>query len=197
MPNNSNNQTMINAELLSFEKPIFDIPACLGSPVLTKLDSSNDSLIIGYHFFNAQEENKIGACAFSYCLKNNHYVNLPKFTFYALIISNYHIPNAYNIIPFNYSLLNKPFIDFNNNITGSYINPKFISLYSTQKTNYGPIFLKQKNKKIETKIIKCKESACLACKNKSITISKDNVKCVFKLGIQPIFGENSDYMNFD
>ncbi|PKB98823.1 hypothetical protein RhiirA5_506018 [Rhizophagus irregularis] len=197
MPNNSNNQTMINAELLSFENPFINIPACLGSPVLTKLDSSNDSLIIGYHFFNAQEENKIGACTFSYCLKNHHYVNLPKFTFYTLIISKYHIPNAYNIIPFDYSLLNKPFIDFNNNITGSCINPKFISLYSTQKTNYGPIFLKQKSKKIKTKIIKCKKSACLACKNKTITISKDNVKCVFFDPYVGYIGENSVYMNLD
>ncbi|PKY55765.1 hypothetical protein RhiirA4_548892 [Rhizophagus irregularis] len=197
MPNNSNNQPMINAELLSFENPFINIPACLGSPVLTKLDSSNDSLIIGYHFFNAQEENKIGSCTFSYCLKNNHYVNLPKFTFYTLIISNYHVPNAYNIIPFDYSLLNKPFIDFNNNITGSCINPKFISLYSTQRTNYGPIFLKQKSKKIKTKIIKCKNSACLVCKNKSITISKDNVKCVFFDPYVGYIGENSDYMNLD
>ncbi|UZO15523.1 uncharacterized protein OCT59_006942 [Rhizophagus irregularis] len=99
MPNNSNNQTMINAELLSFENPFINIPACLGSPVLTKLDSSNDSLIIG--------------------------------------------------------------------------------------------------KKIKTKIIKCKKSACLACKNKTITISKDNVKCVFFDPYVGYIGENSVYMNLD
>ncbi|RGB40245.1 hypothetical protein C1646_663971 [Rhizophagus diaphanus] len=51
MPNNSNNQTMINAELLSFENPFINIPACLGSPVLTKLDSSNDSLIMRKYIF--------------------------------------------------------------------------------------------------------------------------------------------------
>ncbi|GBB92915.1 hypothetical protein RclHR1_20810002 [Rhizophagus clarus] len=181
MSNNLNNQTMINAELLSYENPFNNIPLCLGSPVLTKLDSSNNSLIIGYHFFNAQEENKIGACTFSYCLKNNHYVNLPGFTFYTLVVSNYHVPNAYDIIPFDYSLLNKPYINFNNDITGtgSCINPKFISLYSTQKTNYGPIFLKQKSKKIKTKIVNCKNRACFVCKNKTLIISRDNVKCVF------------------
>jgi hypothetical protein len=165
MPNNSN---MSNAKLLTVKNSFSNIPPCLGCPVLTKLDSSNDSLVIGYHFFNAQEENKIGLYTFSYCLKNNHHVNLPKFTFYTLIISN-----AYNIVSFDYSLLNKPYIDFNNT------NPKFISLYSTKRINYGPIFLKQNSKKIKPKIINCKNRNCPICKNETIIISKDSIKCVF------------------
>jgi hypothetical protein len=170
----SNNQNMINVELLSLENSFDNIPPCLGSPVLTKLDSSNNSLVVGYHFYNAQEKKKIGACTFSYCLKNNRYVNLPKFTFYALIISNYHVRNACDIINFNYSLLKKPYI-----VTQSCLNPKFISLYSTQRTNYGPIFLKRQNKKIKTKIINCKNKNCDACKNKMLAISKNYIKCVF------------------
>ncbi|GBC04286.1 hypothetical protein RclHR1_00560013 [Rhizophagus clarus] len=192
----SPNQTMIYAELLSLENSFINIPPCLGSPVLSKLDSSNNSLVIGYHFFDAQEENKIGACTFSYCLKNNHYVNLPKFTFHTLIISNYHDRNTYKIIPFDYSLLNKhkPYIDFDSKIVGSGLNPKFISLYSTQKTNYGPIFLKQKSKKIKTKIINCKKKSCYICKNKTLLISENNVKCVF---FDPYISDNTSYMSLD
>ncbi|RIA81538.1 hypothetical protein C1645_744442 [Glomus cerebriforme] len=173
-----NNQTMINAELLSFEYNSFiNIPPCLGIPVLTKLDSSNDSLVIGHHFYNAQEANKIGACTFSYCLRNNHYVNLPNFTFYTLIISNYHIRNAYDMIPFKYSfILKRPYIDIT---AGSCLNPKFISLYSTEKTNYGPIFLKQKSSKIKTKSIICKDRNCFICKNNTLNISDNNIKCAF------------------
>jgi hypothetical protein len=47
-----------------------------GIPVLNKLDSSNNSLIIGHHFFNDENE-IIGSYIFSYCLKKNHFVNLP------------------------------------------------------------------------------------------------------------------------
>ncbi len=147
---------------------------------MTKLDSSNNSLVIGHHFFNAQEDDKIGACTFSYCLKNNNYVNLPNFTFYTLIILNYHVYNAHDMVPFDYSKLKKrPFIEINNNVTGSCLNPKFISLYSTQKTNYGPIFLKQKSKKIKTKSIICEDKTCFICKNKTLEVSINNIKCVF------------------
>ncbi|RIA86218.1 hypothetical protein C1645_829600 [Glomus cerebriforme] len=172
---------MINRELLNFEYDSFtDIPPCLRIPVLTKLDSSNNSLIIGHHFYNAQEENKIGVCTFSYCLKNNHYVNLPKFNFYTLIISNYHIHNACDTISFDYSFMKKPYINFNNDISAkSCLNPKFISLYFTQKTNRGPIFLKQKNRKIKTKSIDCKNRTCYVCKNNTLNILDNNIKCTF------------------
>ncbi|RIA81543.1 hypothetical protein C1645_836840 [Glomus cerebriforme] len=174
---NNYNSTMINRELLNFEYDSFIIiPPCIGIPVLTKLDSSNDSLIIGHHFFNAQEENKIGVCTFSYCLKNNHYVNLPNFTFDTLIISNYHNSNAYGTIPFEYSLMKKPYIDLDNEITA---NPKFISLYSTQKNNCGPIFLKQTNRQIKPKSIICKDKNCFICKNNTLNTSNNNIKCTF------------------
>ncbi|PKC01675.1 hypothetical protein RhiirA5_381540 [Rhizophagus irregularis] len=47
---------------------------CLGIPVLSKLNSSNDSLVINHHFFNDQNNEKIGLHAFSYCLEKNHYI---------------------------------------------------------------------------------------------------------------------------
>ncbi|RGB27963.1 hypothetical protein C1646_819427 [Rhizophagus diaphanus] len=180
--NKSNGRTIINTQL-SLENSVNDIPIplCLGSSVLTKLDASNDSLVIGYLFFEAQERNKIGACTFSYCLKNKKCVKLPIFTFYTLIISKYHVPSAYRIIPFGQSL-NEPCID---NIT---LNPTFLSLYLTQRTNYGPIFLKQKNKKIKPEIINCKNSECIVCENKTLKISIDRVKCVF---FDPYIRENS------
>ncbi|CAB4388239.1 unnamed protein product [Rhizophagus irregularis] len=177
----NNQNLMINTNLLDFkyDSLIGDIP-CFGIPVLTKLDSSNSSLVIGHHFFNAQEENKIGACTFSYCLKSNRYVNLPNFTFYTLIISAYyHIHNASYIMPFDYSIknFNKPIINLTNNNTC--LSPKFISLYSTKKTNYGPIFLKQKSGQIKIKSIDCNNSNCFICKNNILITTKNNIKCAF------------------
>ncbi|PKY53317.1 hypothetical protein RhiirA4_547598 [Rhizophagus irregularis] len=176
----NNQNLMINTNLLDFkyDSLIGDIP-CFGIPVLTKLDSSNSSLVIGHHFFNAQEENKIGACTFSYCLKNNRYVNLPNFTLYTLIISaHYHIHNASYIMPFDYSTFkNKPIINLTNNNTC--LSPKFISLYSTEKTNCGPIFLKQKIRQIKIKSIDCKNSNCFICKNNTLITTKNNIKCAF------------------
>ncbi|PKY42181.1 hypothetical protein RhiirA4_540209 [Rhizophagus irregularis] len=111
--NTSNGQTTINTELLNFEYDpyISEVPPCIGIPVLTKLDSSNDSFIIGHHFFNAQK-NKTSVCTFSYNLKDCIYDKLPDFTFYTLIISNNN-NSAHNIISFDllvYILLKKPIV---------------------------------------------------------------------------------------
>ncbi|CAB4430327.1 unnamed protein product [Rhizophagus irregularis] len=166
----SNQNLMINPHLLDFEYDslIEDIP-CFGIPVLTKLEPSNISLVIGHHFFNAQKENKIGACTFSYCTKSNRYVNLPNFTFYTLIIHN-----ANYLMPFDYSIRNfrKPIINLANNNA-----PKFISLYSANKTNnYGPIFLKQKCRQIKIKSIDCENNNCFICKNNKL-LTTNNIKC--------------------
>ncbi|CAB4474378.1 unnamed protein product [Rhizophagus irregularis] len=179
--NISDNQAMINMEILNveYDSYVYKVPPCLGIPVLTKLDSSNCSLIIGHHFFNAQEENKIGAYMFSYCSKDNNYVKLPDFDFYTLIISDYQNLNTCNIIPFeypNYSIMKKkPYINLNNNVANS--SPKFISLFSTQKTNCGPMFLKQNYKKIEIKIIDCRCKCNF--KNKPLETSKNYIECSF------------------
>jgi hypothetical protein len=173
----SNNRGMSDDVLLNLEydQSVRKFPVCLGIPVLSKLDSSNDSLVIGHHFSDAQKENKIVVNVHSYCLKKNCYVDLPNFTFYTLIISRCDTNNASGIIPFDYSLLKKPYIDLNDNIA----IPKFISLYSIQSTNCGPIFLRQTSRKIKIKTIKCKDRTCFICKNTSLKISRDSIKCAF------------------
>jgi hypothetical protein len=68
-----------------FNDSITEEHICLGIPVLKEVNSS----VIGHHFFNYQEGNRIGIglYTFSYCLKENHYVELPEFTFYTLVIN--------------------------------------------------------------------------------------------------------------
>ncbi|PKY49822.1 hypothetical protein RhiirA4_465949 [Rhizophagus irregularis] len=106
---------------------------------------------------------------------NNHFVNLPNFTFYTLIISNYPNSDDYGILPFQHiskisKLLN--FIKFNSLKS----NPKFISLHST-KNKYGPIFLKQKTSEIKIKYINvnCDQDDCICKCNKL----EDNLKYAF------------------
>ncbi|GBC39095.2 hypothetical protein GLOIN_2v1635604 [Rhizophagus irregularis DAOM 181602=DAOM 197198] len=159
---------------------------CLGIPVLRELNPSFDSLIIGHHFFNCQESNRIGAYIFSYCLKKNHYVELPEFTFHTLIISNYPDCNEYKIIPFNCksSFFDKllPF-NFKNSVIlpndndPQLVIPKYISLHSSED-NCAPIFLKQKQNEIKIKYMKgmkgkenCKDT-CI-CKK---TLIYDDIK---------------------
>ncbi|GBB87408.1 hypothetical protein RclHR1_13880003 [Rhizophagus clarus] len=167
--NMSDDRTVTNTELLDFEYDpyVSKVPPCIGIPMLTKLDSSNNSLIIGHHFYNAQD-NKIKVYTFSYNSKGKFYDKLPDFTFHTLIISDYCVNNAYDIIPFEYPFMKKqkPCINRTN---------LFISLYSTQETNCGPIFLKQNREKIRTKSIKC---GC-TCKIKPLEISGNKIKCFF------------------
>ncbi|RGB32010.1 hypothetical protein C1646_707724 [Rhizophagus diaphanus] len=156
----SSNQ-IFNMDLLDFG------PSYIGIPVLSKSDSKNNSLVIGHHFYE-QEENKIGACTFSYCLKNRHYVNLPEFTIYILIVP--HDKNhKYGTLPLKRNIWNKstkPFQPF---------QPKYISLYS--KEGRGPIFPKQKNGQIKIKYLKCCNKDCSICKNKKL--SEKNIECKF------------------
>ncbi|EXX72625.1 hypothetical protein RirG_067520 [Rhizophagus irregularis DAOM 197198w] len=180
--NTLSNPTVFERDLLNFEyNPLIGkFPPCLGIPVLSKLDSSNNSLVIGHHFFNAQEKDKIGACTFSYCVKKGHYVNLPEFTFYILIISNYHISNAFG----NQTFEKKKFYTrfrFNLNITKNCLinlNTKYISLYSTEKTNLGPIFLYQKGGEIKLQYIDCKCKACCICKD-GLILSEKNIEYAY------------------
>jgi hypothetical protein len=161
----SASQSMDNKRLLGFEYyPIIEKVLCFGIPILRDLNPSNSFLAIGHHYFYNQENDRsrVGLYTFSYNLKNSCHVSLPDFTFYTLIISNYHIHDAYNTIPFNHKFMKKPYINLDDDIAGSCLYPKFISLYSTQKTNYGPIFLKQNCKQIRIKSINCK---CKTCSN--------------------------------
>ncbi|PKK60936.1 hypothetical protein RhiirC2_792566 [Rhizophagus irregularis] len=152
---------------------------CFGIPVLNKLNSSNNSLVINHHFFNDQKSGKIGLYAFSYCLEKNHYVDLPDFTFTILIISTYPNSDDYGILPIkhNYKIKNLfNFIKYN----PLKQKPKFLSLYSMGE-NCGPNFLKQKINQIKVKSIdikKCNQEDCI-CKSKKLTKSENNLKYAF------------------
>ncbi|CAB4410589.1 unnamed protein product, partial [Rhizophagus irregularis] len=152
---------------------------CFGIPVLNKLNSSNNSLVINHHFFNDQKSGKIGLYAFSYCLEKNHYVDLPDFTFTILIISTYPNSDDYGILPIkhNYKIKNLfNFIKYN----PLKQKPKFLSLYSMGE-NCGPNFLKQKINQIKVKSIdikKCNQEDCI-CKNKKLKKSDNNLKYAF------------------
>lgn len=156
----------INTNFLDFKHDLLirDI-SCFGIPVLTELDSSINSCVIGHHFF--KEENKIGACTFSHCLKSNNCVKLPNFTFCILIISA-------NITSVEYILENKSIFG-----KDTCVIPKFISLYFTKETYHGPIFLRQKIGQLKIESIDCKNNTCNICTNNKLTSSGNNIKCIF------------------
>ncbi|CAB4388381.1 unnamed protein product [Rhizophagus irregularis] len=134
------------------------VPICLGIPVLSEYPT-NESIIIGYYYYVQEENNeynKIKACTFAYCLEDNRLVELPKFTFYTLKITNYHIHSACNTIPLEETKYN----NFNTK------SPKFVSIYSKEQTNC--VFLKQRNGQIRIKNI-----------GNSIDKTKLSVKCAF------------------
>ncbi|RIA93653.1 hypothetical protein C1645_735336 [Glomus cerebriforme] len=149
-------------------------PIYLGIPVLK--EAKLMKLVIGHHFYNCQESNKIGTYIYSYCLEEKHFVKLPDsgFTFYILIILNN--PN-YEISPLtNYSRYKSK--------TPNSTIPKYISMHST-KDKCAPIFLKQKpNDNIKIKYIdiekeKCKVDSCI-CKKK---LKENDLKFQFFKGL--------------
>ncbi|PKY12334.1 hypothetical protein RhiirB3_423989 [Rhizophagus irregularis] len=149
-----------------------DSAHCFGIPVLRKLDDSNNSLIIGHHFYNSgnDKNERTGLCTFSYCLKNNRFAYLPDFTFHTLVILNYSS---------NYSGMSSLYhIKFINNFLTRHnsLSPKFISLYSTKENNYGPILAKQKSNDLNGVKIKYFNFTKDKCKNK---ISKHNFKYAY------------------
>ncbi|RIA96136.1 hypothetical protein C1645_755811 [Glomus cerebriforme] len=170
--------------------------SCLGIPVLNKLDSSNNSLIIGHFFF--EEENAIGTRTFSYCLKKKYYVRLPTFTFYTLTISNFPNSNAFGTTTFGRQLLKGPCI---NTTTSKFIS-LYCTLYPTRRNNNfanlgnlanlsnlgnnpGPVLLKQNTKQITTYDINCKckkklRETCHTCReNLRFQRNINNIKCAF------------------
>lgn len=169
-----------NKKILDFKQDP-DI-LCFGIPVLNKFSFSNNSLVIGHHFFKVQEKNKIGRYTFSYSLSDNNYVNLPTFTFYTLIIPNSPTSNAYGTLPFeclkfrlkkHNSLKATELNSLKSNCTS--LMPKYISLLSTGENNCGPILLKQKFNEIKAKYLKsCEKEACICRKNR-----KNDLECVF------------------
>ncbi|GBC04060.1 hypothetical protein RclHR1_00550005 [Rhizophagus clarus] len=118
--------------------------SCIGIPLLSEFKSS--SRVIGHHFFRDEKNgSKIGSYAFSYCLVDRNFANLPDFTLCTLVISNCPNPEAYGILPFKKK---------KNSISES-VRPRYISLYSGGENDCGPIFPKQKRKEIKIKYI-CK-----------------------------------------
>ncbi|RGB41330.1 hypothetical protein C1646_663148 [Rhizophagus diaphanus] len=159
---------------------------CFGIPVLNKFSSLNNSLVIGHHFFKVQEKNKIGRYTFSYSLNDNNNVNLPTFTFYTLIISNFPTSNTFGTLPFKCNNKVEKFLNSalkqHNSLKATELNflksncsplmPKYISLFSTGEDNCGQILLKQKLKEIKAKHFKsCEKEDCI-CK-------KNDLECVF------------------
>ncbi|RIA88946.1 hypothetical protein C1645_851820 [Glomus cerebriforme] len=151
-----------------------DVNSFLGIPVLSKLNNSNNSILIGHYFF--KNGNNIVAKVFSYNLRENKYVKLPNCGFQVLTISG--LPEK-TIITFKKRLMS----------WGKYINikdiekcwtdkdiPKYISVYSVYSENCGPVFLKQKKKEIKLKHADCKCKECPFYKNRP---SESNVKCTY------------------
>jgi len=143
---NASKQSIDGKEFLDFKyNSLTEKITCFGIPVLSELNSSNESIVIGHHFFNVRETYQIGSYTFSYCFKHNHYVNLPNFAFYSLIISKYPNSDNYGISSFSSdSLKNK----MKNSIKSMFDKPdalkqmklKYISLHSSGESNCGPIF---------------------------------------------------------
>ncbi len=167
----SKNQTIISAESIRYQEGGEVVPICLGIPVLRKL---SDSLIVGHYFFDAKESNKIGRCAFSYCLKKKRYVKLPDFTLWILKISGLSASDDSGLIPFKRSLIGRK-----THVTLDECDGKYISLYFTERIHHGPIFLKRNPKTVRTKYIYCKcNNNCPICRNRIEMVVK-NTKCFY------------------
>ncbi|GBB90321.1 hypothetical protein RclHR1_17230002 [Rhizophagus clarus] len=177
-----------NKKILDFEHDSEIL--CFGIPALSEFNFSNRSLVIGHHFYKVQEKNKVGRYIFSYSLDDNNnvsnYVNLPTFTFYILIISNFPTSDAYGILPFKCNNKSEKLFKLkqHNTLKATESNslkskcmsltPKYVSLFSTGENNCGPILLKQKSDGIKTKYINdkfCEKEICICRKN--------DHKCVF------------------
>ncbi|GBC36510.1 hypothetical protein GLOIN_2v1786313 [Rhizophagus irregularis DAOM 181602=DAOM 197198] len=169
--NASNHQAIAKPLDLKYNPSVL----CFGIPVLSKLDTSNNSPVIGHYFFDDKENRKFGSYLFSYCLEKNHFVNLSNFTFHTLIISNYPNSNNYGISPFQHMSKIRKILNLLK-LDSLRLNPKLISLYST-KNKYRPVFLKQKTSEIKIKYINinCDQDDCI-CKCKKL---EDNLKYAF------------------
>ncbi|CAB4426280.1 unnamed protein product [Rhizophagus irregularis] len=141
-----------------------------GMPVLNSLKDSNDfPPVIGHNFHDIESDHELKVGIFSYCSKDNCYLNLPNFTFCTLIISD---PDAYISLPFKFRILKKPFINLDSRTT--YVNCLQLS------NEHRPIFLHQKMKRVNIEYVKCScnNPDCI-CHEKTRKISgKDNSSCV-------------------
>ncbi|POG82345.1 hypothetical protein GLOIN_2v1497713 [Rhizophagus irregularis DAOM 181602=DAOM 197198] len=141
----------------------------IGIPILNSLNPSNESLVIG-HNFRKTSNNEFKIDLFSYCTKTHRYVNLPKFTFYTLVILN----NDVNNPPFEFIKWGNPFINYKYSW-----NIPCASLYLINGDNYSPIFLNQSRKQFNIGYVDCKcNKTCFICNYKTKRISNtDQISC--------------------
>ncbi|GBC10194.1 hypothetical protein RclHR1_09420002 [Rhizophagus clarus] len=146
----------ISVELInntySFKDELIANNFFLGIPVLDNFNHLNYSITIGYNFRKLNNEFIIEP--FSYCSESNsyHFSDLPKFTFYTIVIKNY--SSIYGSHTLEY-----PKID---EIKFSDKNPKYISMYFSEANSYLPVFVNQKSEKVYLKHI-CNKSKCKKC----------------------------------
>ncbi|CAB5199847.1 unnamed protein product [Rhizophagus irregularis] len=152
----------------------------MGISVLRSYDSSNKSLVIGHNFCK-DENNKFKINIYSYCVKENCYVNLPKFTFHTFIITLNSPKYETYALPFKFNMCEKPFIDLNLQSTSLNLKPLFVSLYLLKDLDYNPIFLNQNSKQINIEYVNCKcNKTCPICMNNAKKLlESDNHYCLF------------------
>ncbi|GBB86951.1 hypothetical protein RclHR1_01340018 [Rhizophagus clarus] len=162
-----------------------------GIPRLNDLNSSNNTLVIGHNFYNAQLDarSNFRVDTFSYCSKTNCYAKLPKFIFCTLIILNNSTSITYELLPFEFNKLNmifgnKPYIDLKGKFTSKStdsLNPKCVSLILSKDNNYIPIYLNQNKDQINIEYVKCRcNKTCFICKDEisKVSAGEDNAICM-------------------
>ncbi|CAB4378660.1 unnamed protein product [Rhizophagus irregularis] len=152
----------------------------MGISILRSYDSSNKSLVIGHNFCK-DENDKFKINIYSYCVKENCYVNLPKFTFHTFVITLNSPKYKTYALPFKFNMYKKPFIDLNLQSNSLNLKPLFVSLYLLKDLDYNPIFLNQNSKQINIEYVNCKcNKTCPICMNNAKKLlESDNHYCIF------------------
>ncbi|RIA78921.1 hypothetical protein C1645_842059 [Glomus cerebriforme] len=150
-----------NSEEFVLNSPI-ERPYYIGIPVI-----HNSNLVIGHYFSNNREK----LYTFAYSLKKKQQVELPKFSFNILEITNYN--NSLMMFEKN---MNNSIIDLDKHDEFKKFKniPKFVSLYSNKNKN-GQILLKQMFTKIKVKSLDKKLS------------NDDVLKCSFFIPFERYF----------
>ncbi|CAB4495775.1 unnamed protein product [Rhizophagus irregularis] len=165
-------QNLNDQELTRFS---FEQNTFFGIPVLNELNDSDKSILIGHYFL--KKESTIEANVFSYNLKENKYVKLPRSFRFQVLVSG--ISKTYESIQFKERFMRfmrqRRYIDIESIKNVKNIEKiLYISVYSA---NCGPVFLKQKNNEIKLKYADCKcGRTCSFCKRKSL---ESDIKCAY------------------
>ncbi|GES90202.1 hypothetical protein GLOIN_2v1729682 [Rhizophagus clarus] len=165
-------------ELYDFESTINikELDSFLGIPVLKELNNQDESIVMGHYF--SKNDDKIKVSVFSYSLKESKYVELPDFRFHILTVKSTDANNA-GIIPFvkEKNLVKmKSYVDLSK--YNFPLNPKYISLFYTDK-NSGPVLFKQKKKRIKLEYLNCECKTCSVCMDIDKSYKSSDVKCAY------------------